>query len=360
MRWLDPGRARDRLTYPLDREMLDRSPRRRRPIPYSCWSGTRRPASARNGRAPTTSARLDNDGRRQARRLARCFACFAPERIISADRVRCVQTVEPLAESSDYRSRSAGVLGRGLLGRSGPGARRASGAEQDRTIDRAVQPGRHDSRVTRSRSATGCGRVLLTRKAALGRVLRRRYLRRCRLLRGCRALIRRNAIGREPVVLAGPRPTMRSAGSLGRSLLGRSLLRRSLLRRSPLGGGLLGRRLLGGSLARDLRCRLPRGWRRLLRRSRLGHLLGTTRDRLELGTRTERRHRRLLDLDRGTGRGVAGDARRAITLLEDAEAGQRDLLTLRDVRVDGVDDGIEAAASPLLVGRTDPPSSSMN
>jgi 8-oxo-dGTP diphosphatase len=41
---------------------------------------------------------LDNDGRRQARRLARLLPCFAPEQIISADRVRCVQTVEPTAE----------------------------------------------------------------------------------------------------------------------------------------------------------------------------------------------------------------------------------------------------------------------
>jgi 8-oxo-dGTP diphosphatase len=41
---------------------------------------------------------LESEGRRQSRRLARLLPCFAPEQIVSADRVRCVQTVEPTAE----------------------------------------------------------------------------------------------------------------------------------------------------------------------------------------------------------------------------------------------------------------------
>ena len=48
---------------------------------------------------------LDPGGERQATELATLLALFAPTRIYSADRTRCVQTVEPLAAALDLRVR---------------------------------------------------------------------------------------------------------------------------------------------------------------------------------------------------------------------------------------------------------------
>ncbi|MGY1746709.1 NUDIX hydrolase [Blastococcus sp. SYSU D00695] len=42
---------------------------------------------------------LDGKGRRQARQLARVLPLFAPTAVLSAERTRCRETVEPLAES---------------------------------------------------------------------------------------------------------------------------------------------------------------------------------------------------------------------------------------------------------------------
>jgi phosphohistidine phosphatase SixA/ADP-ribose pyrophosphatase YjhB (NUDIX family) len=98
MRWVDPGPARDLLSYPLDREMLDRFADT--PVPDSVLVLVRHARAGKRANWPGEDSRrpLDNDGRRQARRLARLLPCFAPEQIASADRVRCVQTVEPTAE----------------------------------------------------------------------------------------------------------------------------------------------------------------------------------------------------------------------------------------------------------------------
>jgi phosphohistidine phosphatase SixA/8-oxo-dGTP pyrophosphatase MutT (NUDIX family) len=98
MRWATPGRARDVLSYPLDREMLDRFAET--PVPDSVVVVLRH---AKAGKRVDWSGDdllrpLDSEGRRQARRLVRLLPCFAPEQIVSADRVRCVQTVEPTAE----------------------------------------------------------------------------------------------------------------------------------------------------------------------------------------------------------------------------------------------------------------------
>jgi 8-oxo-dGTP diphosphatase len=98
MRWLDPARARDLLSYPLDREMLDRFAAT--PVPDSVVAVVRHAKAGKRADWPGDDDRrpLDNEGHRQARRLARLLPCFVPEQIISADRVRCVQTVEPTAE----------------------------------------------------------------------------------------------------------------------------------------------------------------------------------------------------------------------------------------------------------------------
>ncbi len=95
--WLPPDKARARLTYFHDRQVIDaalRAPaleavlvlvRHARAGSRSQWSG------------PDERRPLEASGRLQAAALAPFLASFAPERIISADRTRCVQTVEPLA-----------------------------------------------------------------------------------------------------------------------------------------------------------------------------------------------------------------------------------------------------------------------
>ena len=125
-----------------------------------------------------------------------------------------------------------------------------------------------DSALARGRGAFGVRpSPSLTRKAAMWVVsFCGRYLGHCRLLRGCRALIRETPSAASPWCWRARRPTMRSAGLRCRcplpEPLGRSLLRRSLLARA-LGGGLLRAAPSWRSLARDLCCRLPGGWRRL-------------------------------------------------------------------------------------------------
>jgi 8-oxo-(d)GTP phosphatase len=49
-------------------------------------------------RGPDDERPLDGTGERQVARLTGILALFAPDRVLSADPVRCVRTVEPLAE----------------------------------------------------------------------------------------------------------------------------------------------------------------------------------------------------------------------------------------------------------------------
>jgi 8-oxo-(d)GTP phosphatase len=95
--WVTVDKARHRLSYPHDREVLDA---------FSASGPTDAViALVRHARAGKSSAwhaddtlrPLDPSGRGQARLLAPFLEAFAPQRIIAADRVRCVQTVEPLA-----------------------------------------------------------------------------------------------------------------------------------------------------------------------------------------------------------------------------------------------------------------------
>jgi 8-oxo-dGTP pyrophosphatase MutT (NUDIX family)/phosphohistidine phosphatase SixA len=100
IRWISLADARDLLTYPTDREILGRFASQ--PV------DTRLLLLVRHGSAGQRSKwkkddrlrPLDTKGKEQARGLARLLVRFAPRHIISADFVRCVQTVEPLSESS--------------------------------------------------------------------------------------------------------------------------------------------------------------------------------------------------------------------------------------------------------------------
>ncbi|MFN2518446.1 MAG: NUDIX domain-containing protein [Jatrophihabitantaceae bacterium] len=97
--WLTPARAGRQLSYPVDRPVL--ADFAALPVPDSvillvrhAKAGKRSDWYGEDRRRP-----LDPAGTRQAQRLAGFLRCFAPQRVVSADLVRCVQTVEPLARS---------------------------------------------------------------------------------------------------------------------------------------------------------------------------------------------------------------------------------------------------------------------
>ena len=104
-----------------------------------------------------------------------------------------------------------------------------------------------------------------------------------------------------------------------------------------LGGRLLGRggRLLGG--------------RGTGRERQLRQLLRTGDDVLQVGARGELRDGRLLGLDPGTCLGVAHPARLTDALLERPEARDRDLLALRHLTGDRVQDGVQGMLGLLAV-----------
>ncbi|MDQ3662274.1 MAG: NUDIX hydrolase [Actinomycetota bacterium] len=100
IRWTSLAEAWELLTYPTDREILGRFASQ--PV------DTRLLLLVRHGSAGQRSKwkkddrlrPLDEKGREQASGLADLLVRFAPRHIISADFVRCVQTVEPLSHSS--------------------------------------------------------------------------------------------------------------------------------------------------------------------------------------------------------------------------------------------------------------------
>jgi 8-oxo-(d)GTP phosphatase len=97
-RWLTPSDARAATSYEIERGVLDRFGDT--PVPESVVVLVRHAQAGKradwhgdddNGR-PLTAA-----GRAQAERLSSFLAHFAPDRLVAAHPVRCVQTLEPLA-----------------------------------------------------------------------------------------------------------------------------------------------------------------------------------------------------------------------------------------------------------------------
>jgi 8-oxo-dGTP pyrophosphatase MutT (NUDIX family) len=95
--WLAPAAATTRLTYDHDRALLQRATSL--PLDTStvllvrhARAGDRRLWKGHDGQRP-----LDPTGLAQARELAPLLRTFGPTSLHSADRVRCIQTLEPLA-----------------------------------------------------------------------------------------------------------------------------------------------------------------------------------------------------------------------------------------------------------------------
>jgi 8-oxo-(d)GTP phosphatase len=99
LEWVSPAEASSRLTYPVDLPVLAEFGAL--PVPDAVIVLVRHAKAGKRTewRGDDRVRPLDETGRQQALHLAGFLRCFAPTRVISADRVRCVQTVEPLAQS---------------------------------------------------------------------------------------------------------------------------------------------------------------------------------------------------------------------------------------------------------------------
>jgi 8-oxo-(d)GTP phosphatase len=94
--WLTPEQAERQLTYPHDIGVVRE---------FATATADALVLLVRHGsagdrgawRGPDVERPLDGVGLRQADRLARMLALFAPRRVLSADPLRCVQTAEPVA-----------------------------------------------------------------------------------------------------------------------------------------------------------------------------------------------------------------------------------------------------------------------
>lgn len=97
LQWLAIPAARDRLSYATDRSVL--ADFAALPVPGSVIVLVRHAKAGKRSEwhGDDRLRPLDPRGRVQADALTHLLCCFAPERVYSADRVRCEQTVEPLA-----------------------------------------------------------------------------------------------------------------------------------------------------------------------------------------------------------------------------------------------------------------------
>jgi phosphohistidine phosphatase SixA/8-oxo-dGTP pyrophosphatase MutT (NUDIX family) len=97
--WLTPPQAAKRLSYPVDLPVL--ADFAALPVPDSVILLVRHAKAGKRSewRHDDRLRPLDPTGLEQAQQLAQFLRQFAPQRVISADVTRCVQTVEPLAAS---------------------------------------------------------------------------------------------------------------------------------------------------------------------------------------------------------------------------------------------------------------------
>lgn len=110
LRWATVAEATQRLSYPADRGVL--ADFARLPLPTRTLLLLRHArAGKRSGFSGDDRLRpLDKAGRRQAREAVPVLAAFGPRRVLAADRVRCEQSVQPLAEHLGLRVLSAPTL----------------------------------------------------------------------------------------------------------------------------------------------------------------------------------------------------------------------------------------------------------
>ena len=110
LRWVTLAEAHEALTRETDRELLERFVRGPAPT-REVLLVRHASAGSRSGWIGDDHLRpLDESGYRQAEELVRLLAHFDPTEIVSADFVRCRQTVEPLAEALGLQVREVPIV----------------------------------------------------------------------------------------------------------------------------------------------------------------------------------------------------------------------------------------------------------
>ncbi|MGN2636768.1 NUDIX hydrolase [Nocardia takedensis] len=99
LRWYPLDRVMDQLSYPMDRQVMRAFSRL--PARLSTLLLVRHAKAGRRDRydGPDERRPLDRAGAAQARALVPNLLAFGPTEVFSADPVRCVETVRPLAEA---------------------------------------------------------------------------------------------------------------------------------------------------------------------------------------------------------------------------------------------------------------------
>lgn len=110
LRWLPVDEVVDHLSYPMDRKIL----RRFRSLPPDtdtmivirhAKAGSKKQFKGEDSKRP-----LDSRGRIQARALVRQLQAFGATSLTSADRFRCIQTVQPFADAEGLEIRTDHLL----------------------------------------------------------------------------------------------------------------------------------------------------------------------------------------------------------------------------------------------------------
>ncbi|QNG19258.1 NUDIX hydrolase [Rhodococcus triatomae] len=99
LRWLTPEHAADQLSYPMDRKILRRFLAMDPDTDTLLLVRHAKAGSRKRYRGDDAERPLDAEGTRQAEALVAQLRAFDATEVSAADRVRCVRTVEPLAES---------------------------------------------------------------------------------------------------------------------------------------------------------------------------------------------------------------------------------------------------------------------
>jgi 8-oxo-dGTP diphosphatase len=109
--WLRPAAARELLSYDVDKRIV--ADFEAVPLPDSVIVLVRHAKAGRRAtwRGDDLDRPLDATGRAQVGRLTELLVLFAPDRIFSAEPVRCIDTVKPLAERLDLSVRVDPVFG---------------------------------------------------------------------------------------------------------------------------------------------------------------------------------------------------------------------------------------------------------
>jgi 8-oxo-dGTP pyrophosphatase MutT (NUDIX family)/phosphohistidine phosphatase SixA len=116
--WLRPSAARDKLTYYVDRRIMNDFAAVPLPDAVILLVRHARAGKRSDWGGNDTERPLDPLGALQAGRLSGLLRAFGPDRIYSADLTRCVQTVQPLADELGLKVRVDRVFGDSAYSRS--------------------------------------------------------------------------------------------------------------------------------------------------------------------------------------------------------------------------------------------------